>query len=119
VQSVSDIERWKERGARLFASIYERHTERVLTNLGDASPDLLEMVQNDVYGKILSDVRLLDEVETELVVLAALYPMDVPLQLKSHKYGALNVGASQRQVRATLDIARIICSRIASMPRSL
>lgn len=59
-----------------FSRVYNRDTDRVMGALTDFNPDLADMVKQ-AYGKILSDTRILGEVETELIAISALVPMEV------------------------------------------
>jgi len=63
----------------------------------------------DMYGKLLSNTSVLSAAETELVVIGALWPINVPAQLKGNVRSALNVGATQAQVNAALRLAKMIC----------
>ena len=61
-----------------------------------------------MYGKVLSDVHLLSEIETELVVVSALHVMNAPNQLRGHVKGALNVGVTNEQLHTLLALVRAI-----------
>ncbi|RUS19414.1 AhpD-like protein [Endogone sp. FLAS-F59071] len=117
VESPETLTSWRTRGMEFFSRIYNRHTDRVMGALTDLNPDLADMVKQEVYGKILSDTRSLGEVETELIVIAALVPMEVPAQLKGHVHGAKNVGASDLEVKTVLDLAEAICSRVRQVAK--
>ena len=62
-------------------------------------PDLAEWILADGYGKVLARPALSIR-ERELIVVAVLAAMKLPLQLESHIRGALRVGASKREVAA-------------------
>jgi len=112
VESPETLTAWRTRGMEFFSRVYNRHVDRVMDTLTNYSPDLADLVKQDGYGKILSDTSVLGEVETELVVIAALVPMEVPAQLKGHVHGAKNFGASDLEVQTVLDLAETICSRL-------
>ncbi|RUP51492.1 hypothetical protein BC936DRAFT_147882 [Jimgerdemannia flammicorona] len=144
-QSLETLAAWRIRGEQFFSRVYDRHTDRVMSALMASSPDLADMVAQEAYGKILSDTQVLGDVETELVVIAALVPMEVPAQtpgkaingmifnlsrslvlpcfvpsqLKGHVHGAKNVGASELQVTTVLALAETMCSRLRQVPISL
>jgi alkylhydroperoxidase/carboxymuconolactone decarboxylase family protein YurZ len=117
----------------MFNKVYSNVSERVKNNISNSSPDLMEIILQDVYGRVLSDVTLLGEIETELVTIAVLVPLQVPaqvgftsidnnitrasignvadynfIQLKGHVHGARNVGASDAQIEAAKAIGQCI-----------
>ncbi|KAH8549352.1 hypothetical protein BGW37DRAFT_502832 [Umbelopsis sp. PMI_123] len=98
----------QERGEIMFNKVYGKVSQRVKSNIGGSSPDLMAIILEDVYGRVLSDVSLLGEVETELLTIVVLVPLEVPAQLKGHLYGAKNVGASEIQVEAAQAIGQLI-----------
>lgn len=70
------------RGEAMFNKVYSNVSERVKRNIGSSSPDLMAVILQDVYGRVLSDVTLLGEIETELVTIAVLIPLQVPAQVR-------------------------------------
>ncbi|KAG2176084.1 hypothetical protein INT44_000563 [Umbelopsis vinacea] len=98
----------QERGETMFNKVYGKVSERVKSNIGGSSPDLMAIILEDVYGRVLSDVTLLDEVETELLTIVVLVPLHVPAQLKGHLHGAKNVGATEAQVKAAEAIGQLV-----------
>ncbi|KAI8867403.1 hypothetical protein GQ42DRAFT_126796, partial [Ramicandelaber brevisporus] len=101
------IEGIRNRGSALFDQVYERHSQKLRSRLTSASPDLMELIIQDQYGHLLSDETILNAVETELVVVAGLVPLNVSPQLRGHMVGALNVGASQAQVDLAVQIGQL------------
>ncbi|KAI8049745.1 AhpD-like protein, partial [Syncephalis plumigaleata] len=106
------VEAWRERGLKFFNDVYAHHSEKLINNLNNAYPDLIEVILQDMYGKILSDNHLLDPVESELLAIGVLHSMQVPNQLRGHVKGATNVGATEEQVHALLALARAITAPI-------
>ncbi|KAF9136987.1 hypothetical protein BGX30_010642 [Mortierella sp. GBA39] len=101
-------EEYQQRGRELFQTIYQHHTEPILTKIGNSSKDLVEGILRDTYGKILSDTTLISIPETELCLVASLVPLNVPPQLKSHVYGSRNVGVPMEQVQQVVAVAETI-----------
>ncbi|KAF9921325.1 hypothetical protein BGZ65_010432, partial [Modicella reniformis] len=101
-------EEYQERGRALFQAVYQHHTEPILTKIGNSSQDLVQSILRDTYGKILSDTSLISIPETELCLVATLVPLNVPPQLKSHVYGARNVGVPMEQVQQLVTVAESI-----------
>ncbi|KAG2172438.1 hypothetical protein INT43_004980 [Umbelopsis isabellina] len=99
---------YQAHGEAMFKKVYDKVTDRVKHNIGQSSPDLLNVILEDVYGKIMSNTELLGELETELVIITVLCPLKVPAQLKGHLYGAKNVGATDHQVAAAKAIGDAI-----------
>lgn len=101
-------EEYQQRGRELFQTIYQHHTEPILTKIGNSSRDLVEGILRDTYGKVLSDTTLISIPETELCLVASLVPLNVPPQLKSHVYGSRNVGVPMEQVQQVVAVAESI-----------
>lgn len=62
-------------------------------------PELAEWILADGYGKVLSRPGLPIR-ERELIVVALLSALRLPLQLESHVRGAMRVGATAKEVAA-------------------
>ncbi|KAL1917241.1 uncharacterized protein VTP21DRAFT_4897 [Calcarisporiella thermophila] len=107
ITSMEDFARIHARGDSFFDKVYGSQATKVREVLRGYNPDLMDFVQ-DSYGRYLSDERLLSSVETELCVIAALVPMGVEPQLKSHCIGAMNVGATKEQVETVLSLAKAV-----------
>ncbi|KAF9350810.1 hypothetical protein BGX26_011051 [Mortierella sp. AD094] len=101
-------EEYRQRGKDLFQTIYQKHTEPILTKIGNSSQDLVQSILVDTYGRVLSDTSLISIPDTELCLVATLVPLDVPPQLKSHVYGSRNVGVPMEQVQQLVSVAESI-----------
>ncbi|KAG0311059.1 hypothetical protein BGZ99_010411 [Dissophora globulifera] len=99
---------YQRRGQDLFQAIYKDFTDMVLTKIGDSSQDLVQSILGDSYGRILSETALINVPETELCLVATLVALDVGPQLKSHIYGARNVGVPKEQVQELVTVAESI-----------
>ncbi|KAI8867331.1 hypothetical protein GQ42DRAFT_164867 [Ramicandelaber brevisporus] len=110
VASMQQFESNRQRGSELFDQIYTKNSKMLRERLHQYSPDLFEIIINDQYGKVLSDFTYTNAIETELIAVGALVPLDVPGQLKGHIKGALNVGATQEMVDATLELSKSLTS---------
>lgn len=62
-------------------------------------PDLADWILEEGYGRVLSR-GVLSIRERELIIVAVLSALRLPLQLESHLRGALRVGATPRDVAA-------------------
>jgi 4-carboxymuconolactone decarboxylase len=68
-------------------------------------PDLAEWILSDGYGRVLARPGLSIR-ERELLVVAVLAALDIPLQLRSHVEGARRVGATPGEIRSVLEAVR-------------
>ncbi|KAF9975578.1 hypothetical protein BGZ73_000694 [Actinomortierella ambigua] len=109
-------EEYEERGRALFHTIYRHHADPVLERIGSSSPDLVQGILCDSYGRMLSDTTLLSIPNTELAVVATLVPMNVLPQLKSHVYGSRNVGVPMEQVQQLVSVAETVTRWIRANP---
>ena len=93
----------RRRGEALCRRIYGPVYERMIARMGDFHPDLAAWILEDGYGKVLSRPGLTIR-ERELIVVAVLSALRLPMQLESHVRGAKRVGASEKDVSAMLKI---------------
>lgn len=98
----------RQRGRSLFDAIYERHSARVENQMHAAYPDLAQAAIHHLYGPVLSDTSVISACETSLIVVACLTVMDMPAQLKGHRYGALHLGATQEDLDRAQEIAQTL-----------
>ncbi|KAJ2784429.1 hypothetical protein H4R18_001139 [Coemansia javaensis] len=105
----------RERGLGLWRGVYSAQADRLQAKIAAWCPDLIEVIQTDLYGRLLSDCRVLDARATELCSICALVPLDVPAQLKSHTMGAARMGASPAEVAAAAAIAEAVCEQAAQI----
>jgi XTP/dITP diphosphohydrolase len=102
--------RMQERGEALFARVYGGVAERVISKLGEASPDLAEWMVLEGYGKVLSRPGLAASVR-EVCVVAVLAVLGHQRQLVSHVRGAALVGASMEQILAGAQAVRAVAGQ--------
>ena len=58
------------------------------------------------YGSYLSDTKILSPIETSMITIAALLPMDVPTQVKWHMRGLLRNGGTEAQIVEALQLTK-------------
>jgi 4-carboxymuconolactone decarboxylase len=104
-----DIADFVQRGEDVCQRIYTTTYQKMRQNLERVSPDLDAWVVVEGYGKTLSREGL-NLQHRELLIVAALAALGWTRQLYSHLRGAMNVGASQDECRAVLDILRDLSS---------
>ncbi|KAJ2772985.1 hypothetical protein IWQ57_001518 [Coemansia nantahalensis] len=107
-------EAMRRRGRELWRDVYGSQADRLQAQIGAWSPDLIEVIQTDLYGRLLSDCRVLDAKTTELCAICSLVPLDVPAQLKSHVRGAGLLGAASDEIAAAAAIAEAACAHAAA-----
>jgi 4-carboxymuconolactone decarboxylase len=93
------------KGEAVCRRIYGPMYEKMISKMRRFHPDLARWILEDGYGKVLSR-PVLSLRERELLAVAVLAALKLPLQRESHMRGALRVGASRREVAAMLGIPR-------------
>ena len=96
------VEGWRARGEETCRVVYGDSYESLRGNIRALHPDLDEWMIVDGYGKVLGRAGL-DLKRRELAVVAACAATGQQRQLHSHLHGALNAGASEPEISATLD----------------
>ncbi len=96
------VEGWRARGEETCRIVYGESYESLRGNIRALHPDLDEWMIVDGYGKVLGRAGL-DLKRRELAVVAACAATGQQRQLHSHLHGALNAGASEPEISATLD----------------
>jgi 4-carboxymuconolactone decarboxylase len=97
-----DAAQWSAAGERTCAIVYGAAYERLRVNIRALHPALDAWMIVDGYGKVLSRPQL-DLRRRELCIVAACAAAGQDRQLHSHLHGALNAGASSREVGAVLE----------------
>ncbi|KAF4636424.1 hypothetical protein G7Y89_g1664 [Cudoniella acicularis] len=69
-------------------------------------PDLKNLIVNDVYGMYQAEVSILGKIETSMINIASLVPMDCPAEVGWHMRGLVNNGGSVGEVETAFGIAR-------------
>ena len=95
----------RRRGEALCRRIYGPVYDRMIGRMRGFHPDLAEWILADGYGRVLSRPGLTIR-ERELIVVAVLSALRLPKQLESHVRGAQRVGATAREVKGMIDLAR-------------
>lgn len=69
-------------------------------------PDLKNLIVNDVYGMYQAEVSVLGKVETSMINIASLVPMDCPAEVGWHVRGLVNNGGDVREADMAFGIAK-------------
>lgn len=97
-----DLDRWRAAGEATCAIVYGKFYDKLRHNIVALHPALDEWMIVEGYGKILSrpglELRL-----RELCIVAACVASGQDRQLHSHLHGSLNAGASEAEVKGTLE----------------
>jgi 4-carboxymuconolactone decarboxylase len=107
---------WLERGEELCRRVYREGYPTLLDLMNRLSPDLGRWMVVEGYGKVLSR-PLLDARRRELAAVGALLVLHVPVQLRAHLRGCLNVGTSPAEVDGALRTAAVLLP--AALPPAL
>lgn len=94
-----------DRGAAWLKKIYAGNTDDTLA-LFDAHQDFRWISTEITYGLYLSDRQVLDDWDTEVIVLAGIMIQNLKLETKWHVRGALRVGMSKEDVKAVMEGVR-------------
>lgn len=94
-------EELRRRGQALCEQIYYPNFERLMSNLGKASPELAEWMMVDGYSKVLSRPGP-TALEREIASIVFLAISGHQVQLHSHVRGARNLGATPEFIRSAL-----------------
>ncbi|KAJ4349231.1 hypothetical protein N0V95_004767 [Ascochyta clinopodiicola] len=96
-----------QRGAQWLGKIYAGNTEDTLA-LFDAHRDFRWISEEITYGLYLSDRQVLDDWDTEVLVLAGIMVQNLRLETKWHIRGARRVGMSKEDVAAVMGCVRAV-----------
>lgn len=101
---------WHDRGAALFAQVYDDKTALVRTVLRRGAPSLELFIITAIYGAILSDDTL-PLLTRELLNVICLRSMSAEAQSVGHERAALRLGATEAQLDAVRGAALAALSR--------
>jgi 4-carboxymuconolactone decarboxylase len=93
---------WEERGEKTCRTVYGESYQMLRQNIRNLHPALDAWMITDGYGKVLSRPGL-DLKTRELCIVAACAASAQQRQLHSHLHGALNAGATVREVEHALE----------------
>lgn len=96
------------RGKTFFDKVYGKVSKRVMGGMRNSYDDL-GVVAELMYGHVFSNLKVLGERDTSLLLVAGLIPQNVNPQLKGHLKGALNNGATVEEVMAVREMVLKIC----------
>jgi alkylhydroperoxidase/carboxymuconolactone decarboxylase family protein YurZ len=107
-----------ENAKTLWDRVYGKVANKVSDNLESSYPDLEEMIKV-AYGVVLAEETVLDAKESELVFVAALAVGGKPweLQMKGHRHGCVNMGASWEEVDAVETLAKMVIKEVGKTER--
>jgi hypothetical protein len=96
-----------ERGMSWFRKIYSRDSDKML-ELFDAHKDFAWISTEISYGLYLSDRQVLDDWDTELVVLVGIAIQNLPLPMRWHLRGARRIGMELGDVKTIMECVRVV-----------
>ncbi|UZP38798.1 hypothetical protein NXS19_006614 [Fusarium pseudograminearum] len=94
-----------ERGKDWFKKVYTRNAGDTI-GMFDAHKDFAWTSMEITYGLFLSDRQVLDDVDTQLVVLPAIMSQNLPLETHWHIRGTRRIGVSKDDVQVIWDSVR-------------
>jgi 4-carboxymuconolactone decarboxylase len=94
---------WADRGEETCRAVYGVNYDKLRDNVRRLHPALDTWMVTEGYGRTLSRPGL-DLIRRELCTVAQTAVLNTPHQLHSHLRGALNVGATEAEIDATLQL---------------
>lgn len=91
-----------DRAVEWFKSVYTRNASDTI-ELFDAHRDFAWISTEITYGLYLSDRQVLNDIETQLVVLPAIMSQNLPVQSRWHIRGTRRVGVSKQDMQIIWD----------------
>lgn len=108
IDTQEDFDKVSLRGLKFWDTVYGKVATRIKSQMRLAYPDLINWTLQLVYAPILSFTDVLSEKHSSFVIIACLIPQDVNPQLKGHLRGALNNGATLREISQVREMALLI-----------
>lgn len=96
-----------ERAMGWFKQVYTRNATDTI-GLFDAHKDFAWVSGEITYGLFLSDRQVLDDVETQLVVLPAIMSQDLRTETHWHIRGTRRIGVSKKDVQVVWDAVQAV-----------
>ncbi|KOS19319.1 hypothetical protein ESCO_001418 [Escovopsis weberi] len=90
-----------------FGKVYSHNGTPTLDRFA-AHKDFSWLSQTITYGLFLSDRQVLDDVDTQLVVLPSIASQNLPTESRWHIRGTRRIGVSKKDVQTLCDIAKTI-----------
>ncbi|CAG9956455.1 unnamed protein product [Clonostachys rosea f. rosea IK726] len=91
-----------ERGVNWLKKLY-RHNAGDTLRLFDAHKDFSWILTEITYGLYLSDRQVLDDIDTQLIVLPAIMSQNLPLEMHWHIRGTRRITVSKEDVQVIWD----------------
>ena len=105
----ANVAEWSRRGEDTCHQVYGDNYRRLRENVRDLHPALDLWMITEGYGRTLSRPGL-DLLRREFCTVAQTAVLEAPRQLHSHLRGALNAGATFRQIDAVLSVVNPLLS---------
>ncbi|KAJ5629771.1 hypothetical protein N7528_003428 [Penicillium herquei] len=96
-----------ERGSAWMQKLYSRNTGGTL-NLFAAHQDFKWLSEEITYGLYLSDRQVLDDVDTQLVVLPGIMSQNLPNETHWHIRGTRRLGLPKEEVQVIWDCVQLV-----------
>ncbi|KAJ6102740.1 hypothetical protein N7486_005167 [Penicillium sp. IBT 16267x] len=96
-----------QRGMEWIQKLYARNTDETL-NLFAAHKDFKWLSEEITYGLYLSDRQILDDVDTQLVVLPGIMSQNLPNETHWHIRGTRRLGLPKEEVQVIWDCVQLV-----------
>ncbi|KAL3460342.1 hypothetical protein BJX64DRAFT_263326 [Aspergillus heterothallicus] len=98
-----------ERGIGWFSKLYARNGGSTL-DLFNAHKDFSWLSTEITYGLFLSDRRVLDDLDTQLVVLPAIMSQNLPIETHWHIRGTRRLGVPMEDVKTVAECVKLVAA---------
>ena len=98
----------RERGQALLRRFYQDEVDIIFSGWGAHSRDFTWLAENIIFGMFFSDENLLNSMETEMMIYAAITCQDLRNPTRRHLRGMRRFGASHKDVAAVTACVKVV-----------
>ncbi|KAK8182433.1 hypothetical protein BC567DRAFT_219898 [Phyllosticta citribraziliensis] len=109
-ESLAPSEAVSARGEKFMRKLYLENLEPIMSTWGSHEADFTWLEKSVIYGLFLSDHEVLNEVETELVIMTSIMVQNLKAPTLWHVRGLRRLGISKKDVEEAVKIV-IECAR--------
>jgi hypothetical protein len=100
-----------DRGMEWMRKLYGQQTDSTMGVFADHQ-DFIWVSKNITYGLYLSDRQVLDDLDTQMVVLPGIMIQNLPKETHWHIRGTRRIGVSQKDVQVVWDSVQLIANHV-------
>mmetsp|Transcript_11985 Transcript_11985/g.18777 ORF Transcript_11985/g.18777 Transcript_11985/m.18777 type:complete len:205 (+) Transcript_11985:85-699(+) len=107
-EQVSDADKIRSRGEEACAAVYGGKYVKLRARMAALHPLLDVYMVEHAYGRVIARESSLSLRMRELCIISVLVGQEVAPQLASHIFGALNVGATEEEIRTVIQQSDLV-----------